>query len=74
MPVSEANDLLNAARCFSCLEHGELQWVKTYLLAQIAGGSTDPQVLLEQARCFSCAEQGQLKMIQVFLLNQIANP
>lgn len=64
--------LNEAARCWYCLEPGELDFVKTYLLAQIAGGSTDPQVLLEQARCFSCLEPGQLKMVQVFLLNQIA--
>lgn len=74
MPVSEASDLNEAARCMTCLEPGELQLVKVYLLAQIAGGSTDPQVLIEQARCFSCATPGQLRQIEVFLLNQIANP
>lgn len=66
--------LNEAARCWYCLEPGELQFVNTYLLAQIAGGSTDPNVLLEQSKCFACLEPGQLRQVQVFLLNQIANP
>lgn len=66
--------LNEAAKCLYCLEPGELEYVKTYLLAQIAGGSTDPNVLLEQAKCFTCLMPGELKMVQVFLLNQIANP
>lgn len=66
--------LNEAAKCFYCLEPGELEMVKTYLLALIAGGSTDPQVLLEQARCFTCLMPGELKLVQVLLLDQIANP
>lgn len=72
--LTDVNTLMEDARCFACLEPGELQQVKTYLLAVIAGGSTDPNVLLEAARCFDCMEPGQLRQIQVYLLNQIANP
>lgn len=70
--VTDVNALMEAARCMACLEPGELQQVKTYLLAVIAGGSTDPNVLLEAAKCFACLEPGQLKQVQVYLLNQIA--
>lgn len=66
--------LNEAARCWYCLEPGEIEYVKTYLLAQIAGGSTDPQVLLEASKCFNCLEPGQNKQVQVYLLDQIANP
>lgn len=66
--------LNEAAKCWYCLEPGEIEYVKTYLLAQIAGGSTDPQVLLEASKCFNCLEPGQNKQVQVYLLDQIANP
>lgn len=66
--------LNEAARCWYCLEPGELDYVKTYLLAQIAGGSTDPNTLLESSRCFDCLTPGQLRQVQVYLLDQIANP
>lgn len=72
--ITDVNALLEASKCMACLEHGELQWVKTYLLAVIAGGSTDPNVLLEQARCMECLEPGQLRQVQTYLLSQIANP
>lgn len=74
MPASDAIELNEAAKCFFCLEHGELDYVKTYLLAQIAGGSTDPETLLEESKCFACLAPGQLRQIQVYLLWQIANP
>lgn len=66
--------LNEAAKCFYCLEPGEIEYVKTYLLAQIAGGSMDAQVLLEASRCLECLTPGQLRQVQVYLLNQIANP
>lgn len=74
MPASEAIDLSEASKCMKCLEPGELQYVNTYLLAQIAGGSTDPNVLLEASKCFDCLTPGQLRQVQVYLLDQIANP
>lgn len=68
------NVLLENAKCFKkCLNHDDREAVNTYLLAVIAGGSTDPQVLLQQARCFTgCLTIPQLKAIQVYLLCQIA--
>lgn len=66
--------LNEAARCWYCLEPGEIEYVKTYLLAQIAGGSTDPNALLEASRCFDCLTPGQIKQVQVYLLDAIANP
>lgn len=67
------NALVEASRCFDCLTPDQKQSVIAYLLAVIAGGSTDPTTLLENARCFQgCLTIGQLKAIQVYLLCQIA--
>jgi hypothetical protein len=66
--------LNEAARCFYCIEPGQLDYVKVYLLAVIAGGSLDPQVLLEESRCLECLKPGQLQQVEVYLLNNIANP
>lgn len=74
MPIScEQNDLLAAAACFAeRIPPGQQAALQTYLLAVIAGGSLDPNVLLEEARCFRCAD-GMLMEIQTYLLCQIAN-
>lgn len=49
--------------------------IQTYLLAQLAGGSTDPSTLANEARCISCMNfsSKQLLEIQIYLLCQIAN-
>lgn len=47
--------------------------VQTYLLAVLAGGSTDPNVLAEQAKCFKCLSTTTLLEIQVYLLCQLVN-
>lgn len=66
--------LMAQANCFkSCLQPDQIQAVIAYLLAQLAGGSTDPLVLFQQASCFhSCLNPHQLKAVQVYLLCQIA--
>ena len=68
----DPNDLMEAAKCFSCVPRGMQPAVQTYLLAVIAGGSLDPNVLMEQAKCFRCAD-GMHEDIQSFLLCQIVN-
>lgn len=47
--------------------------VQTYLLAQLAGGSTDPSTLANQARCFSCnLTPQQMQVIKTYLLCLLA--
>ncbi len=66
-------ELIDLANCFSCLTRQQMDWVKTYLLAIIAGGSTDPEELVNSAKCFSCVTRKELLAIQVWLLCQILN-
>lgn len=69
MPVScTAADLAEAAKCFTCLSPADHAAIQTYLLATIAGGSTDPATLLAAAKCFTCVPDSELKRIQVYLL------
>ena len=69
MPVEcTADALATAAKCFTCLSPADQAAVQTYLLAVIAGGSTDPATLLASAKCFTCVPDSELKRIQVYLL------
>lgn len=74
MSVScEPNDLAEAAKCFSnCMSTETMLAIQTYLLAVIAGGSTDPQVLAQQAAQFQALRGRQLE-VQSYLLCQIVN-
>lgn len=65
--------LADAAACYSCLSPGQVEAVKTYLLAVKAGGSLDPQVLAEDAKCFLCLSPGIMKAVQTYLMAQIVN-
>ena len=67
------DELIELAKCFGCLTRQQMDWVKTYLLAQIAGGSTDPEQLMDEAKCFSCLTRKELLAIQAYLLCQILN-
>jgi hypothetical protein len=69
----DAPSLSEAAKCYACLTPKQKESIKTYLLAVIAGGSTDPQVLMAEAKCFMCLTEKQLKAIQVYLTCQSAN-
>lgn len=62
-----------AAKCFECLTPKQHLTVQTYLLAVIAGGSTDPATLLAQAKCFACMTPAQQQEVQVMLLCNIVN-
>lgn len=75
MPVScNPEDLAGEAACFTCgLSEQQISGIQTYLLAKIAGGSTDPTVLLSEARCFLCLNEDQKRSIQVNLLCKILN-
>lgn len=74
MAVScEPADLAELAKCFMCLTPDEREAIKTYLLAVIAGGSTDPETLAESAKCFKCMDLPTHKAVQNYLLCQILN-
>jgi len=67
-------DLAENARCFVCnLSPGELESIKIYLLAVIAGGSLDPQTLATEAECFSCLTPGEAQNVELYLLCNIVN-
>jgi hypothetical protein len=74
MPVScNPNDLAAAAKCYTnCMSTEQMLAVQTYLLAVIAGGSTDPNVLVQQAKAFQGLRGRQLE-VQSYILCQIAN-
>lgn len=63
--------LVAGAKCFACLTSKQRDLIKTYLLAVIAGGSTDPETLLAQAKCFDCLTRKQLRMVQAYLMCQV---
>lgn len=65
-------DLVEAARTLTNLTERERDVIQTYLLARIAAGSLDPQVLLNEAAAFQSYSQSQLLQIQTGLLCQIA--
>jgi hypothetical protein len=66
-------DLAEAAKCFQCLPSEQKQWIDTYLLAVIAGGSTDPNTLALAAKDYQGVSSELLQRIQVYLLCQIVN-
>jgi hypothetical protein len=75
MPLScTPSDLAAEATCFECqLSDAQRAAIQTYLLAVIAGGSTDPQTLLTAASQFQNLSGVQLAQIQAYLLCAIVN-
>ncbi len=74
MPITcTPASLAAAAKCFQCLPSEQKQWIDTYLLAVIAGGSTNPNVLAIAAKGFQGIPDGTLPKIQAYLLCQIVN-
>ena len=65
--------LAAAAKCFQCLPSEQKQWIDTYLLAVIAGGSTDPNTLAKAAKGFQGIPDGLIPKVQAYLLCQIVN-
>lgn len=69
----EPTDLVTLAACFECLTSQQLDAIKTYLLAVIAGGSLDPATLLAAAKCFECIDAETLSNLENWLVCQIVN-
>jgi len=65
--------LAEAAKCFQCLQPEQKQWIDTYLLAVIAGGSTNPNTLALAAKDFKGVSDGMTLKMQAYLLCQIVN-
>ncbi len=64
--------LVADAKCFCGVAELQRDWVKVYLLQQIAGlGAKTPEELVELAKCFGGVSPKQLKQIEVYLLCQI---
>jgi hypothetical protein len=62
----------STAAKFCCPSPVTLIEIQTYLLAVIAGGSTDPNTLASQAKGFQTLSHETLLQVQTFLLCQIA--
>lgn len=73
MPTCTPAALADAAKTFQGLSPGQKQAIDTYLLAVIAGGSTDPNTLALAAKDFQGIPPGMLKRVQAYLLCQIAS-
>lgn len=67
----DTSEFSELAKRFTCLSPDMREAVKTYLLAVMAGGSTDPAELMAQAVCFKCVPDQ--KALQNYLLCQILN-
>ena len=73
MPTCTPAALAEGAKCFQCLPSEQKMWIDTYLLAVIAGGSTDPETLALAAKNYQGIPPGMLRRIQAYLLCQIVN-
>lgn len=70
---TDAQTLMNNARCLDCIPAGVQRQVMIYLLGQLAG-QTDPQTIMNNARCFSCVPNGMEGPVMIYLLDQSLNP
>lgn len=72
----DAQELLDASKCFACLTPGQLQVLAIVLLCKSiypTMASCDPQELLDASKCFECLTPGQLAVIQTQLLCELVN-
>lgn len=68
----DPNALAQAAKCFPCLPDVTNFQAQTYLLAVLAGGSTDANTLAQQAKGLSGLSDATLGQIKALLLCRIA--
>lgn len=69
----EPAELLALSKCFLCMTPDQIEAVKTYLLAVLAGGSLDRNTLLDEAKCFMCIDKDTQAALQNYLLCQAVN-
>jgi len=61
--------LAELSACFRCFTKEQVEQVKAYLLAVIAGVDTaNTQALLDASTCFRCPSEGQLQQMESYLL------
>lgn len=71
MAVCNPSELLESAKCFSCLGEKELDMVAAQLLREWSGSDDSPSDLMTAASCFQCLDTKQLEMVQAQLLCDI---
>lgn len=76
MANCDPNDLVNAAKCYTCLTPQLSEAIKISLLCQILQNSSpmascDPVTLAAAAKCFMCLTPQQQQAIQTQLLCEI---
>jgi hypothetical protein len=76
MATCTVQDMMEVAKCYSCLTPKQLMEVRVALLCQILHAynpmaSCDIHDLMESAKCYSCLDLTQLSMIQTQLLCEI---
>lgn len=72
----DAQDLLDASKCFSCLNPHQLQVIMVALMCRQLSEtmpSCDPSELLAASKCFECLTPHQLMVIQTQLLCEWIN-
>lgn len=73
MAVScEPSDLTAAAKCLDCIPNSMQMPVMIYLLATIAGETTDAAALVLKAKCLECIPHDMQMPVMNFLLCTIA--
>lgn len=66
--------LADAAKCFCGIPPGDRDAIMMYLLANINGGSLDPNVLASEAKAFiGLMDEHAIEAMKIYLLCQIAN-
>lgn len=78
MAVCDANDYLDRARCFECLDTKQMMAVQLALSCAILQGinpmtSCDVNELLDSARCFLCLTMDQMMAVGLQLNCEILN-
>lgn len=72
MAVScNAGDLIDASKCFACLDTKQLWAIKTYLLQLIAGNSQTMGQLADSSSPFTYLSIKQLQAIEAYQLCQL---
>lgn len=73
MAVCTPESTAAASACFACaLNDHQLQAIKVYLLAVLAGGSMDPATLMAAAKDFQAFNSLNLAQLEAYLTCQIA--
>lgn len=78
MATCDTQELIDASKCFACLQPGQAMAVELALLCRILRlndpmAACDINELLNEGRCFSCLTAGQAMVVRLELLCEILN-